>query len=68
MEKKITVNDKTINWEENMTVDRVLEVMNYTFKLIVVKVNGELVKKGEFKTNIIPPDADVKIIHLVAGG
>lgn len=51
-----------------MTVERVLEVMNYTFRLLVVKVNEKLVKREDYSTTSIPENADVKVIHLVAGG
>jgi sulfur carrier protein len=68
MDKTIKVNKETIEWEENMTVDRILKKMNYTFKMIVVKVNGELVKKENYKTKTIPEGADVQVIHLIAGG
>ncbi|MBD3414197.1 MAG: sulfur carrier protein ThiS [Candidatus Aminicenantes bacterium] len=64
----ITVNNRTIEWEENMTVRRVLEVMNYTFKMLVVKVNGRLVKRKDYDHALVPKDADVKVLHLVAGG
>jgi thiamine biosynthesis protein ThiS len=68
MNKTIKVNQETIDWEENLTVVRVLKIMNYTFKMIVVKVNGELVKKEDYDTKIIPEGAEVQIIHLIAGG
>lgn len=68
MNKTIKVNQETIDWEENLTIDRVLKIMNYTFKMIVVKVNGELVKKEDYDTKIIPEGAEVQIIHLIAGG
>jgi sulfur carrier protein len=68
MNKTIKVNQETIDWEENMTIDRVLKIMNYTFKMIVVKVNGDLVKKEDYNTKIIPEGAEVQIIHLIAGG
>ncbi|MCJ7579538.1 MAG: sulfur carrier protein ThiS, partial [Candidatus Aminicenantes bacterium] len=61
MDKKIKVNKETIEWEENMTVDRILKKMNYTFKMIVVKVNGELVKKENYNTKTIPEGADVQV-------
>lgn len=51
-----------------MTVDRVLKVMNYTFRMLVVKVNDKLVKREDYKSAVVPEDADVKVIHLVAGG
>lgn len=68
MNKTIKVNQETIDWEENLTIDRVLKIMNYTFKMIVVKVNGELVKKEDYDTKIIPEGAEVQVIHLIAGG
>ena len=51
-----------------MNVDRVLKVMNYTFRMLVVKVNDKLVKRADYESFVIPEDADVKVIHLVAGG
>jgi len=68
MNKTIKVNQETIDWEQNMTIDRVLKIMNYTFKMIVVKVNGDLVKKEDYNTKIILEGAEVQIIHLIAGG
>ncbi len=66
--KKITVNENIIDWEENMTITRILKVMNYTFRMLVVKVDGKLVKKNEYNSTIVSSDADVKVIHLMSGG
>jgi len=66
--KKITVNDNIINWEENMTITRILKVMNYTFRMLVVKVDGKLVKKSDYESTIVSAGADVKVIHLMSGG
>jgi len=66
--KKITVNDNIIDWEKNMTIIRILKIMNYTFRMLVVKVNGELVNKANYDEFLIPVDADVKVIHLISGG
>jgi thiamine biosynthesis protein ThiS len=66
--RTITVNGRTIDWEEGMTVQRVLEVMNYTFRMLVVKVDDCLVKREDYASFTVPAEADVKVIHLVAGG
>ena len=66
--KKITVNDNIIDWEENMNINFILKRMNYTFRMLVVKVDGQLVKKNEYESTIVQPDADVKVIHLISGG
>jgi len=69
MEKKeITVNGDVLQWEENMTVSRILELKKYTFKMLVVKINGILVKKSEYAVTKVPNGADVKVIHLMSGG
>lgn len=66
--KMITVNNRPVVWEEGMTVTRLLEKMNYTFRLLVVKINGRLVKRKDYDRTEIPSSADVKVLHLVAGG
>ena len=66
--KTITVNGNLIEWEENMTINKILRIMKYTFKMLVIKVNGELIKKEEYGTKNVPVNSDVKIIHLISGG
>ncbi len=66
--EKITVNGHLIDWEKNLTVRMVLKKMNYVFKMLVIKVNGTLVKKEDYDTFIIPKNAEVKVIHLISGG
>ena len=68
MRKEIFVNNEKMTWEENLTIDEILKKKKFSFKMLVVKVNGELVKKNEYKTFVVPPNADVKIIHLISGG
>ena len=43
MKKTIQLNHNTVEWEEGMTVDSLLKKMNYTFKMLVIKVDGRLV-------------------------
>ncbi len=64
----IIVNGKTIDYVKQETVSDLLKRMHYTFPLIIVKINGELVKKDAYKTTIIPDDSEVKVIHLISGG
>lgn len=66
--RKIIVNNNIIDWEESMTITRILEVMNYTFRMLVVKVDGQLIKKNEYDITYIKPGADVQVIHLISGG
>jgi thiamine biosynthesis protein ThiS len=61
-------NNRELPWQEGMTVSDVLEAMDYTYHRLIVKVNGELVRKGSYDTYTIPDEADVKVIHMVGGG
>ena len=64
----ITVNGNKIDWTPGMTVRDVLIVMNYTFRMLVVKVNGQLVKKADYDSSSVPDEAEVHVIHLISGG
>jgi sulfur carrier protein len=64
----ITVNGKEVAYEEGMTVKRLLEIMNYTFPMIIVRVNGKLVLREDWDTFVIPPEAKVQALHQIAGG
>lgn len=66
--KIITLNNKPYNWQENLTIDKILQAENYTFKMLVIKINGKLIKKDQYSQVVIPENADVKIIHLISGG
>lgn len=64
----ITVNGKTVEHVNEETVAELLKRMHYTFPLIVVKINGKLVKKEEYRKTLIPDNAYIKAIHLISGG
>jgi thiamine biosynthesis protein ThiS len=65
----ICVNDKfEVDWEEGMTVALLLKRLKFSFPLIIVSVDGVLVPQGEYATRRIPEDAQVKVLHMSAGG
>ncbi|MGC9362050.1 MAG: sulfur carrier protein ThiS [Candidatus Syntrophosphaera sp.] len=68
MSEQITVNGHLIGWDEGMTVRDVLKKMNYTFRMLVIKIDGKVVKREDWETAKVPPGADVKVIHLISGG
>ena len=57
-----------ITWKEGLVISDALKMMNYTFKMLVIKLNGELVKRENWQTTSIPQNADLKVIHLISGG
>jgi len=64
----VSVNGSIIEWSEGMTVQDVLNVMKYTFKLLIVDVNGEHVKRDQYDTYKVPKNSEVNVIHLMSGG
>ena len=57
-----------IEWEEGMTVDLLRAGCKFTFDMIVVKVNGKVIPRDEYKTYEIKDGDEVGVIHLIAGG
>ena len=57
-----------IAWEEGLTVARLLDRLRFTFPHIIVSINGELVRRDEYGARAVPDEADVRVVHLMAGG
>ncbi len=54
--------------KEVMTVQELINYKNFSFKMLVTKVNGKLVKKDQRERAIIRDGDDVTVLHLVSGG
>ena len=66
---KITLNNRPESFDkEKLSVSELLEIKNYTFKMLVIKVNGKLVKKESYQDYFIQDGDDVTVLHLVSGG
>ena len=64
----IEVNGKKLDWVKNESIKALLKRMNYSFPLIIVKVNDKLVKRTEFGNYILKDNTKVSMIHLISGG
>jgi sulfur carrier protein len=64
----ITVNGERMDWRGGMTVAEVLKIRNYIFPMLVVQVNGELIKRGTYDKAAVPDGATVDVIHMISGG
>lgn len=65
----ISVNNKEkLEWHEGMTVQDVLDKMNYVYPRITVTVNNKLVQKEDYASCQVPDGADVNVFHLAHGG
>jgi sulfur carrier protein len=67
---EITLNNRieVLEDTDQMTVQQLIEKKNFTFKFLVTKINGKLVKRDERDNAIVRDGDDVAIIHLISGG
>ncbi len=66
----ITLNNRheKIEGRDKITVQELLDLKRFTFKLLVVKINGKVIKKQDYENTEIHDGDKVSVIHLVAGG
>ncbi len=64
----IRVNRDEIPWEEGLTVAALLQRLRYTYPHIIVTIDGEVVHTEAYESRLIPDGANVRVIHLIAGG
>jgi len=66
---RITVNNRVEDVEgDQLTVSELLRVKNFTFKMLIIKINGKLINKQEYGTAEITKGDDVQVLHLISGG
>lgn len=67
---KIRLNNREEHLEghEQMTVQELLDYKNFTFKFLVVKINGVAVKPGDYAHAMIHDGDEVLVLHLISGG
>jgi len=64
----IRVNGKQHSWREGMTVADLLDELDDSYQYAVVRINDKPVSKPNFEKTLIPDDADVFLLPMVAGG
>lgn len=66
---EIILNNRNESFEaDQLTINELLAVKNFTFKMLVVKVNGELVRRRDFDSTTVKDGDDVMVLHLITGG
>ncbi|MEA3496246.1 MAG: sulfur carrier protein ThiS [Bacteroidota bacterium] len=66
---EITLNNRKETFEQDeLTIDELLKIKNFTFKMLVIKINGKLIKKNQYKNALIKNEDNVSVLHLISGG
>ncbi|MBN2793758.1 MAG: sulfur carrier protein ThiS [Clostridia bacterium] len=65
----ILVNDRDqLEWHEGMTVQDILDEMNYTYSMIVVGLNEQIIHEVDYHTTLVEDNSKVTVFHLAHGG
>ncbi len=54
--------------KDEISVEQLLALKNFTFELLIVRVNGDLVKKDNYSSTLIKEGDNVQVIHVFGGG
>jgi thiamine biosynthesis protein ThiS len=65
----IILNNNSESFEKSeMSIAEILKAKNFIFKMLVIKVNDNIIKKQAYETTIVKEGDNVVILHLVSGG
>ena len=64
----ITVNSDPMPHRPGMTIQDILDERKYIFRMLAVSVNGQVIARKDYKTTVVPDEADVQVIHMISGG
>ncbi|RLD37031.1 MAG: thiamine biosynthesis protein ThiS [Bacteroidetes bacterium] len=66
---KIILNNRLENFKaDSLSISEIIKQKNFTFKLLVTKINGGLIKKENRDTAFVKDGDTVLILHLISGG
>jgi thiamine biosynthesis protein ThiS len=66
---KIILNNKEEVFEgDQLTINELLKAKKFTFRMLVIKVNGQMIKKTDYNSAIVHDGDDVMVLHLISGG
>lgn len=67
---KITLNNKPEEFEghESLTVKEIMNLKNFSYHLLVVRLNEKALDTHEYETSIVKDGDNLMIIHLITGG
>ncbi|MCX6233422.1 MAG: sulfur carrier protein ThiS [Bacteroidetes bacterium] len=66
---RINLNNRFEDFQgEQLTVSELLQIKNFTFRLLVIKINDKLIRKEDYGSALISDGDKVVVMHLVSGG
>jgi sulfur carrier protein len=66
---KIELNNTSEEFNSDaLTVSELLKIKNFTFRMLVIKINGKVIRKHEYEIASIKDGDEVTVLHLITGG
>ena len=65
---KITLNGKSTTVQLGITVERLIEKLNFPLNKIAIEINEEIVDKKNLKKISLNNNDKVEIVHFIGGG
>jgi thiamine biosynthesis protein ThiS len=64
----ITLDGEKVPWQSGMTVSQLLQEIADAHQYAVIRVNGKYVSRPSFDRFVIPDNAEIYLIPMIAGG
>ncbi len=65
---QIKVNGKIYNFNDNITLENIINQLNISHQNIIAEVNGQVVLKEKFNKTVIEDNSVIELIKFVGGG
>lgn len=66
---KIKLNNREEEFAgDKLTVEEIIALKSFAFKMLLVRLNDHPVKKEMYSSTFVSEGDDLKVIHLVSGG
>jgi thiamine biosynthesis protein ThiS len=68
MRRFVQVNGHLLDWEESLTVEKILQRIDLGHRMFIVKVDEVIIKKEHYGSTAVPEGARIRIFPLLSGG
>jgi len=66
---KIILNNRKEEFSvPTLTVNEMLKIKKFSFRMRVIKINGVLIPRDKYETTVIRQGDDVRMLYLMSGG
>ena len=66
---KIILNNREETFDaETITVTQMLDLKKFTFRMRIVKINGNLIPREKYDSSVIHDGDNIQMIYLMSGG